>query len=54
MLRWISRAALELIAQSGLGHSFDSLQKDELPHAYIVVMKKLQYVVILGCINYMI
>ncbi|KAF4597348.1 cytochrome P450-dit2 [Pleurotus pulmonarius] len=42
MLRWISRAALELIAQSGLGHSFDSLQKDELPHAYIVVMKKLQ------------
>ncbi|KDQ24636.1 hypothetical protein PLEOSDRAFT_1047061 [Pleurotus ostreatus PC15] len=42
MLRWISRAALELIAQSGLGHSFDSLKKDELPHAYIVVMKKLQ------------
>ncbi|KAF9493432.1 cytochrome P450 [Pleurotus eryngii] len=42
VLSWISRTALELIAQSGLGHSFDSLQKDELPHAFVLVLKKLQ------------
>ncbi|KAJ8521037.1 hypothetical protein ONZ45_g2214 [Pleurotus djamor] len=42
MLKWMSRAALELISRSGLGHSFDPLEDDEVPHPYIVVMKKLQ------------
>ncbi|KAF5326984.1 hypothetical protein D9619_004812 [Psilocybe cf. subviscida] len=28
VLAWMSRAALELIGQSGLGHSFDSLEQD--------------------------
>ncbi|KAI0070119.1 cytochrome P450 [Panus rudis PR-1116 ss-1] len=30
MLNWMTRAALELVGQGGLGHSFDSLEKDEL------------------------
>lgn len=28
MLQWMSRAALELIGQTGIGHSFDPLTED--------------------------
>ncbi|KAI0070430.1 cytochrome P450 [Panus rudis PR-1116 ss-1] len=30
MLNWMTRAALELVGQGGLGHSFDPLDKDEI------------------------
>ncbi|THH21369.1 hypothetical protein EUX98_g8403 [Antrodiella citrinella] len=38
--RWMSRTALELIGQAGLGHSFDSLAEDK-PNAYVDAMKAL-------------
>ena len=28
MLRWMTRAALEIVGQGGLGHSFDPLLED--------------------------
>ncbi|KAL0958366.1 hypothetical protein HGRIS_000507 [Hohenbuehelia grisea] len=41
MLSWISRTAVELIGQSGLGHSFDSLTEDHPEHPYPKVLKNL-------------
>ncbi|KAL0954819.1 hypothetical protein HGRIS_003764 [Hohenbuehelia grisea] len=41
MLRWMSRTAVEIIGQSGLGYSFDSLKGDDAEHPYINVMKRL-------------
>ncbi|KAH6909124.1 cytochrome P450 [Coprinopsis sp. MPI-PUGE-AT-0042] len=41
IFEWLSRGALELIAQSGFGHSFDSLKEDEKEHPYITTVKLL-------------
>ncbi|KAH7913645.1 cytochrome P450 [Hygrophoropsis aurantiaca] len=40
MLEWFTRTALELVGQSGLGYSFDSL-KDSTPNPYSVAVKNL-------------
>ncbi|KAG6844218.1 hypothetical protein H0H87_008764 [Tephrocybe sp. NHM501043] len=34
ILHWMSRAALEMIGQSGLGYSFDSLVEGAMPHPF--------------------
>ncbi|KAK1227805.1 hypothetical protein PQX77_009180 [Marasmius sp. AFHP31] len=41
MLTWMSRTALELIGQAGLGHSFDNLEDEEHAHPYIKTIKQL-------------
>ncbi|KAH6909125.1 cytochrome P450 [Coprinopsis sp. MPI-PUGE-AT-0042] len=41
IFEWLSRGALEFIAQSGFGHSFDSLKEDEKEHPYITTVKLL-------------
>ncbi|THV06349.1 cytochrome P450 [Dendrothele bispora CBS 962.96] len=41
MLTWISRTALELIGQSGLGYSFDPLTSDATEHTYSQTIKNL-------------
>ncbi|KAH6880994.1 cytochrome P450 [Coprinopsis sp. MPI-PUGE-AT-0042] len=41
IFEWLSRGALELIAQSGFGHSFDSLKEDEKEPPYITSVKLL-------------
>ena len=40
MLTWMSRTAMELVAQAGLGCSLDSLKSDE-PGTYFVALKSL-------------
>ncbi|KAF8156244.1 hypothetical protein BJ912DRAFT_812802, partial [Pholiota molesta] len=34
VLLWMTRTALELIGQSGLGYSFDGLTEDSVPHPF--------------------
>ncbi|KAG6850718.1 hypothetical protein H0H93_009876, partial [Arthromyces matolae] len=34
ILHWMTRAALEMIGQSGLGYSFDTLIEGDLPHPF--------------------
>jgi hypothetical protein len=41
ILYWTTRAALELIGQSGMGYSFDSLEDDFDYHPYSKSVKKL-------------
>ncbi|KZP32059.1 cytochrome P450 [Athelia psychrophila] len=41
MLHWLSRTALELIGQSGLGHSFDDLGPQSRPNEYTYALKNL-------------
>ncbi|KAK7466315.1 hypothetical protein VKT23_005042 [Stygiomarasmius scandens] len=41
MLSWMARTALEIVGQSGLGHSFDSMTEDAVPHPYIRSIKDL-------------
>ncbi|PPQ86419.1 hypothetical protein CVT25_003541 [Psilocybe cyanescens] len=41
LLHWMSRAALELIGQGGLGYSFDPLTEEVVPHPYIKAIKGL-------------
>ncbi|THU76568.1 cytochrome P450 [Dendrothele bispora CBS 962.96] len=41
MLSWMSRTALELIGQAGLGYSFDTLEDDTVTHPYIPTIKQL-------------
>lgn len=41
IMHWISRAALELIAQSGLGCSLDSLTEDAVVHPYTTAVREL-------------
>ncbi|KAF8150633.1 cytochrome P450 [Crassisporium funariophilum] len=41
VLSWMTRTALELIGQSGLGYSFDPLTEDGVPHPYSVSAKQL-------------
>ncbi|KAF9448714.1 cytochrome P450, partial [Macrolepiota fuliginosa MF-IS2] len=40
ILHWITRTALELIGQSGMGYSFDTLSDDRDTHPYSVSVKK--------------
>lgn len=40
----MSRAALELTGQGGLGYSFDPLTEEVVPHPYIEAIKGLGYV----------
>lgn len=44
MLHWMSRTALELIGQSGLGYSFDSLTEGAPIHPYTKSVKEFMYV----------
>ncbi|KAK1224785.1 hypothetical protein PQX77_012303 [Marasmius sp. AFHP31] len=41
MLSWMSRMALELVGQAGLGYSFDPLTDEECAHPYSSAMKEL-------------
>ncbi|KDR76354.1 hypothetical protein GALMADRAFT_68050 [Galerina marginata CBS 339.88] len=41
MVSWMTRTALELIGQSGLGYSFDPLSEDGVPHPYSISVKQL-------------
>ncbi|KAF8962739.1 cytochrome P450 [Flammula alnicola] len=41
VLSWMTRTALELIGQSGLGYSFDSLTEGGIPHPYSTSTKQL-------------
>ncbi|THU78935.1 cytochrome P450, partial [Dendrothele bispora CBS 962.96] len=41
MLLWMSRTALELVGQAGLGYSFDSLEDDATAHPYPGILKQL-------------
>ncbi|KAF9533661.1 cytochrome P450 [Crepidotus variabilis] len=49
VLSWSSRTALELIAQSGLGYTFDPLTEDAVPHPYAQAAKRL--IIVLGRSN---
>lgn len=44
IISWMTRTALELISQTGLGYSFDPLTEDEVPHPYTQAAKHLMYV----------
>lgn len=46
MLLWMSRAALELIGQAGLGYSFESFEREN-PNPYTKAVKELQLVDVL-------
>lgn len=39
MLHWLSRTALELIGQGGLGYSFENFEDDTLEHEYTRAVK---------------
>ncbi|KAG5636862.1 hypothetical protein H0H81_006584 [Sphagnurus paluster] len=41
ILQWMTRAALEMIGQSGLGYSFDSLEDEESENPYTKAVKEL-------------
>lgn len=42
--KWLSRTALELIGQSGLGYSFDPLVEGRAVHPYSDSLKELMWV----------
>lgn len=44
LLSWMTRTALELIGQSGMGYSFDPLTEDEPDHPYSVSAKMFTWV----------
>jgi len=44
ILSWMTRAALEIIGQSGMGYSFDSLTNNRPSHPYTTAAKRLMYV----------
>lgn len=48
VLSWLTRTALELVGQSGLGYSFDPLTEDSVPHPYCTAAKLFMYVTIFG------
>ena len=51
VLSWMSRTALELVAQSGLGHSFDTLTDDNVPHPYTQSAKQIVYDIQYQCVT---
>jgi hypothetical protein len=44
MKRWLTRMALELIGQSGLGHSFDTLADESVVHPFALAAENLTWV----------
>ena len=44
MMHWVSRMALEVVAQSGLGCSMDSLADGSISNSYSVAAKQVMYV----------
>lgn len=40
MVNWLTRTALELIGQAGIGYTFDSLTSEETPNIYGAVLKE--------------
>ena len=44
MLGWMTRTALELIGQSGLGYTFDPLTEDGQEHPFATSVKDLMWV----------
>lgn len=44
VVSWITRTALEMICQSGLGYSFDDMTEETAPHPYTVAAKMLMLV----------
>lgn len=44
MLAWMSRTALELIGQAGMGYSFDDLEDEANAHPYVQAIKGLSCV----------
>ncbi|KAG6850715.1 hypothetical protein H0H93_009873 [Arthromyces matolae] len=44
ILYWMTRAALEMIGQCGLGYSFDTLTEDTVPHPFSKAAKDLVWV----------
>ena len=44
VMPWMTRTALELIAQAGIGLSFDSLEEDATPHDYSIAARNFGYV----------
>lgn len=50
VLRWMSRAALELVGQAGLGYSFDPLTH-EVPNQYAEALKSFSYALLLQTIG---
>jgi hypothetical protein len=45
MLSWMSRTALEVIGQAGLGYSFDTMANESAAHPYSGILKELMLVV---------
>lgn len=41
IMQWMTRTALELIGQSGMGYSFDTLESEEVLHPYALSIKRL-------------
>jgi len=41
VIAWMTRCALELIGQSGLGYSFDTLAENSVPHRYVDAARQL-------------
>jgi len=41
---WMTRTAMEVIAQAGIGISFDSLAEDAIPHEYSIAARNFVYV----------
>jgi len=41
VLSWVTRTALELVGQSGLGYSFDTLTDDAVPHPFSKSVKRM-------------
>jgi hypothetical protein len=48
VLDWMSRTTLELIAQSNLGYTFESLAEDSKEHTYTRELKKFPYATFLS------
>ncbi len=46
ILRWMTRTALELIGQSGMGYSFDTLEDDNDNHPYSRSVKRFMWVLV--------
>jgi len=41
VLSWMSRTALELVGQAGLGYSFDTMTDEAAAHPYTNILKEM-------------
>lgn len=41
VVSWMTRLAMEIIGQSGLGYTFDDLAENGVQHQYVIVSKRL-------------